>query len=116
MNNKNKHWLIYLTIITCFLFINTKLQAGSTRYFRIPPCPAGSVITVFTPIAESADWGIHIKKTNPVIDVRDAKPYLEKMGIQFPKGGFALYFVQSRTLIVTVDVTNKDSLEALLFS
>lgn len=63
-----------------------------TLYYELPPAPAGCLVRVY-PINPSNTSKLPIHQTNWV-------DYLRSLGMQFPKGGFALFIPEKSVLIV----------------
>lgn len=90
-------YLVWLGVALATLL---PVTAGSTCAYQIPKCPDDSVIVVYAPIQNSNKWLVDLPTVDEVIKIKDAKPYLENLGILFPSGGYALYFGKTNTLIV----------------
>lgn len=125
MNNQKSSFLNYVISLCkasrCFaLSLVTLLSyfgpayAGSTCVYSLPECPAGTTARIYAPIQESYEWLEELPRLDKTIDVRDAKPYFESIGIKFPNGGYALYFGRSHTLIATPTSEGHDTLTFLL--
>ena len=102
-----------ISAILCFLALSQFARCDQINGLALPACPKDSVIKVYGPFTLGTDW----VRSLPFIDlhrnIHDARPHLEKLGVQFPKGGWAWYFGLGRILIVTVGPENKDTIEML---
>lgn len=91
-------WLALLIIGACLHCTTTSF--ANFFAFELPPAPPNTSVAVYFPLkfpeAEVAKM--------PVIaapqDVRDAKGYLESLGIEFRNVGFALFIPSTSVLVV----------------
>ena len=73
----------------------------------IPQCPTGSEIKVYGPL--------HLNSISQSADkTADWRPYFRKLGVEFPKGGFAIFIPKAKCLIVATTLPNHDLISTFL--
>lgn len=93
------------------VYSNTIFSAWSDnpeyrRPFNIPSPPDNSKLVLYGPLPK----GI-LGEAGESSD--DWKPILEKLGVKFPTGGFAIFYKPARVLIVATDAEDQELISVL---